>query len=521
VFRRLKELFRNLVVYGVGDTATQVVSFFLLPLYARYLSATDYGILALLLTVEVATKVIFRWGIDGAFMRLYFDCPDQHARQRLASTQFAFLLVVNGVILVGGLFGATFLGPYLFQTHQYDWTLRLVLINTFVVGFYYLPFHVMRIEGQTRLFITLGFSRSVTTIVMRIVLVIALGLGVHGVILADIAVTSVFSIVLLRWFVPLIRPMFSRDLLRESLRFGLPRLPHGVAHQIIGSSDRYILGRYVSLHEVGLYATGASLGLGLKLFLSSFEQAWAPFYFGVMKEPDAKETFARVTTYGALILALLSAGLAACARDLIVAAMPSSFHPAAQVVPWIGLGVALQGMYLLTSIGLNITKHTEYYPVATGIAAATSVAANLALVPTFGIIGAAWANVIAYAVLAVVSWRFSRRFFPIEYETGRLLRVVAAGILSVVAARYVVPDLRPVVGFFVRGTTVVIVYIAALVASRFFIPHEVAQMSALVARVRRRRVIEDRPETPELAGELIGGTTSDVAEPVDREPSDR
>ena len=195
--------------------------------------------------------------------------------------------------------------------------------------------------------------------------------------------------------------------------------------------------------------------------------------------------------------------------------MPSAFHPAAQVVPWIGLGVALQGMYLLTSIGLNITKHTEYYPMATGIAAATSVGANLLLVPTFGIIGAAWANALAYGVLAFVSWRFASRFFPIDYETGRLVRVVGAALLSVSAAVWAVPALPPVAGFFARGATVVIVYVAVLVGTRFFIPHEIAQMSVLVTRVRRRKVIEEPVDASELAGELVSAPTSDVAIEMD------
>ncbi len=426
VFQRLKQLFGNLVVYGLGDTATQIISVILLPIYARYLSTTDYGVLALLLTVEVVTKVIFRWGIDGAFMRLYYECHDRQDRQRLASTQFFFLLAANGALLTLGLIGTRWLGPYLFDTHQYDWTLRLVLINTFVVGFYYLPFHVMRMDGRTPTFVTLGFARSLATILMRLLLVIALQLGVHGVVLSDIAVTVVFTLLLVRWFAPLIRPVFSRQILRESLRFGLPRLPHGVAQQVIGTVDRPLLRQYVSLHEVGLYSTGSSFGQGLKLFLSSFEQAWAPFYYAVMREPDAKETFARVTTYGVLVLALLVAGLAACASDLIAVLMPPTFQPAARVVPWVGLGVALQGIYLLTSIGLNITKRTEYYPVATAIAAGTSVGANLLLIPTFGIIGAAWANVAAYAVLALVAARFSQRFYPIAYETARLVRIVTA-----------------------------------------------------------------------------------------------
>jgi O-antigen/teichoic acid export membrane protein len=291
-----------------------------------------------------------------------------------------------------------------------------------------------------------------------------------------------------------------------------------VAHQVIAVSDRYVLGRFVSLHELGLYSTGATFGLGLKLFLSSFEQAWAPFYFGVMREPDAKETFSRVTTYGVLILVLLTAGLVACARDLIAVAMTPTFHQAARVVPWIALGVAFQGVYLLTSIGLNITKHTEYYPVATGIAAATSIAANLVLVPPFGIVGAAWANMLAYGVLAGVSWRFSQRFFPIRYESSRLARIAVAGGGAVAVAYLIVPALNPVAGLLVRGSVVVVVYFGVLVWSRFFVPNEVARLAAVISRVRRRKVIEQPVESVELAGEVIVTPATDAAEMVEEKP---
>jgi O-antigen/teichoic acid export membrane protein len=459
--------------------------------------------------------VVFRWGIDASFMRMYFDCPDGPARQLLASTQFYFLALANGTLLAIALLLSPAIGRYLFHTNQYEWTLRLVLINTFVTCFYFLPYHVMRIEGRTSTYITLGFLRSAGTLVARLFLVIGLARGVHGVVLADVAVTALFTVALLPWFAPLIRPVFSRQLLRESLRFGLPRLPHGVAHQVVAVSDRYILGRFVSLHELGLYSTGASFALGLKLFLSSFESAWAPFYFGVMREPDATDTFSRVTTYGVLILALLTAGLTACARDVIALATTPTFHQAARVVPWIALGVAFQGVYLLTSIGLNITKHTEYYPMATGIAAATSVAANLVLVPSFGIVGAAWANMLAYAVLAVVSWRFSRRFFPIPYETPRLAKIVVAACSGVAVAHVAIPAVTPIAGLLLHGSTVVAVFFGVLIASRFFVQNEVARLAAIFARVRRRKVIEQPVESTELAGEMVAAPTTDDAELVE------
>jgi O-antigen/teichoic acid export membrane protein len=238
VFAKVKQLFTNLVIYGLGDVATTIISFFLLPIYVRYLSPDDYGVLSLLLTTEVVTKILFRWGIDASFMRLYYDCADQRARQVLASTQIWFLVVTNGTLLAIGLLGAPLLGHHLFHTSTYTLVLRLVLINTFVIGFYYVPFHVMRIEEQPRQFIALGFSRSLATLVLRLVFVIGLHYGVLGVVLADVVVTAVFTIVLARWYVPLVRFVFSREVLNESLRFGLPRVPHGVAHQVIAVFDR-------------------------------------------------------------------------------------------------------------------------------------------------------------------------------------------------------------------------------------------------------------------------------------------
>ena len=51
--------------------------------------------------MEAVTKLFFRWGVDGSFMRFWYDCENDRARQRLASTLFFFLLGTNGVLLAG------------------------------------------------------------------------------------------------------------------------------------------------------------------------------------------------------------------------------------------------------------------------------------------------------------------------------------------------------------------------------------------------------------------------------------
>jgi O-antigen/teichoic acid export membrane protein len=484
VFKKLRELAVNLTVYGMGDVAVQLASFLLLPVYTIVLSPTDYGAIALLLIVEQVVRVVNRWGIDASFMRFYFDCPDVAARRELASTIFIFLAVASGGLMAAGLVAAPYVARPLFGGDDFTTAFRIVLVTTVFGSVSFLPFHVLRIEGRARTFVALTFANNLATLLVKLLLVVVLRKGVIGVVLADLIVAVGLALTLLPWYAALIRPVFSARVLKECLRFGLPRVPHSFAHQVIAVADRFTLSRFAPLQQLGVYNVGASLGLGLKLFLSAFETAWAPFYFREMSAPDAKQTFRTMTTYAFGFLALLVAGLAAVSHDLVRLMTMPRFYGASGIVPWIGLGVGLQGIYLLTSIGLNITKRTAYYPVVTGAATAAAIGASLLLVPRYGALGAAWSNVIAYGVLAGVGMALSQRFYPIAYEWPRVWRLVAAALLSVVAARLVAgPTIAPIAGVLIRGTCAVAVFGATLAATGFFRRREILTVRDAVQRV--------------------------------------
>ena len=518
MFQKFRELSKNLAIYGLGDVAISVINLLLLPVYVRFLSPGDYGALALLGTVEVIAKIVFRMGLDGSFMRFFYDYQEAAARRRLASTIFFFLLAANGLLLAGSLLLSPVLSRALFDGTTHLRSLQLTLANTFLIGFTFFPFHLMRMEKRAAQFSAVTLSRSLATLILRIVLVVGLGFGVLGVVLADTVVTALLMLVLVRWFRPLIRPVFSKDMLREALRFGLPRVPHAGAQQVMAVGDKLILTAFRSLEEVGVYSIGVSFGLTQKLFLSAFEYAWAPFYYENARDPSAKRLFSSMTTYGVAALALMTAGLSAIGRDLLAAAthdQAARYVPAAEVVTWTAVGVFFQGVYLLTSIGLNITKNTQYYPAATITAAAANVGLNFALVPRFGMIGAAWANAVAYALQALLAFRFSQKFFPVQYETRRIATVTIAAVIACFCGR-ALPAMTPIAGVFLRGGAVVLVYVALLGLAGFFRPEELRGL----ARVSRRRPqprTAPPPEVTELVGEIVAAeiVTDEASAPPD------
>jgi O-antigen/teichoic acid export membrane protein len=492
---RLKELSTGVAIYGAGDAAIQVVNFALLAVYVKggHLSTTDYGALAIIGALEAFAKVASRLGLDGAFMRYYHERGEGFPR--MASTIVWFLLVVDVILLAATATVAGWLGPGLFEQPHYVPALQLMLLNTFLIAFTFVPFHAMRLRGRPVTYSAFTFARSVGTVVLRILLVINLGFGLIGIYVADLLVTLAMLPWLWPWFKPFFNRGFSGADLRVALRFSLPRVPHGLAQQTIDGGNKLLFSGYITQPQLGVYQNAVTLGTGVKFFTSAFETAWAPFYYATARQPDAKVVLRKVTTYGFAVLVLLVAGTVAIARDVVLVMLTAEYLEAAPILPLVAAGMGFQGIYLLTSIGLNLTSRTEFYPLATFAAAGVGLAAGVVLMPTQGAVGAATAFALAYATQAIVAFYFAQRFYPISYEGRRLLRIAAAGFIAAATALWAVPPVSPVAGLLLRGILTVGTYAAVLFATGFFRTSEWRFARELVRRRSRApesaRVIDD------------------------------
>lgn len=488
---RLKHLSTGVAIYGAGDATIQVVNFALLAVYVKggFLTSVDYGALAVIVALEAFFKVLSRLGLDGAFMRYFHDRGNEVAR--LASTIAWFLLAVGAVVFGLAWALAPAIGARLFDDPQYVSALRLMLVNTFVITLTFIPFHVMRLKNQAATYSAFAFARSIGTLLLRIVFVIWLGQGVAGMYAADLVVSIVLVPLMWPWFRPYLRRTFSIADLQTTLRFGLPRVPHGLAQQALEGGNKLLLGAYIPQAQLGIYQNAVTLGTAVKFFTSAFETAWAPFYYATARQEGARDTFSRMTTYAVAVLVLIVAGTTAIAPEVVLVVLTPDYLPAAQVLPIVAVAMAFQGLYLLTSIGLNLTSRTEFYPVATILAATVGLLAGVVLMPRLGVTGAAIALLIAYITQTTVAFAFARRLYPIAYEWGRLARIVAAGVVATVAARWL-PDMAPLVGLGVRGLTATGVFVALLWASGFLRLTERAFLREQLNRGRRRAGNEAR-----------------------------
>lgn len=437
----LKKLAQHSAIYGVADVVPYLINFLLLPIFTTYLSPANYGALGILLLFGVLTKILFRSGLDSGFFRIYYEQKTDEDRKLLATTLFTTAFAISATlftlcVVFAGPLSRWLLGDDLSQSQIATWVV-LVAADTLLNTFAFVPMNLFRMQEKPTSFTVMTLIRSFVNIGLKVFLVVS-GWGVAGVLWADVAASFVFVLALSPTLVRNLARGFSVPMLRSAAAFGLPKVPHGIAHQILNLSDRKLIELFIALSAAGLYHIGYMMGTGVKFFLSAFELAWGPFVYAQLDKPDAARTLARLATYA--FATLVGCGLlnAVFGRELLFLMAKPEFHAAYPVIPIVVLAYMTQGLYALTSIGISISKKTMYFPVMTLSAAVVNVVLNILWIPRFGIEGAAWATVAGYGLMAVMGVYFGNKHYPIPFEWSRLARIAMAAALA-----YLVSTLAP------------------------------------------------------------------------------
>jgi O-antigen/teichoic acid export membrane protein len=141
----------------------------------------------------------------------------------------------------------------------------------------------------------------------------------------------------------------------------------------------------------------------------------------------------------------------------------------------LAFAAALFAGYIVVAIGVGRARRTGFNWVITGAAAVLNVGLNAALIPEYGMEGAAAATVASFALLFAGMSAWSQRVYPVPYQWRRVATALVAGVALTVAGKTLdVP--------FGIAVLLVLAYPLALAGLGFYLPAERARLRALVTR---------------------------------------
>jgi len=415
---------RSSAVYVATAAFGRGIIFLLLPVYTRALDPAAYGRLSVLLAIASFAIIFLSCGMDMAFFRSYFALRDDPEQQRrFVTTVWIFLLVVPpaAAALLTLVAAPIFANSEVVPAGE----LALALAGAAIfVSATVVPLSLLRAQERLRDFVVLTSVTGLTTAGFTLLAVVAADGGVMGWLVAVVAANAVTLAVAVRLIPLRLDTGVDRGLLRGALALGLPLIPHVLSHWGLGISNRLVLTGIVSTSEVGIYALAANIALPVAIVMQSMGNAFMPTYARAATEQGALAALRRVIVVQ-FLLVLAVATIGALVGPIAVRFLaPPEYAAAADLVPWIAAGYGLLGLYFLPMNAVVLTEgRSGKVWIATSAAAGANLACLLALVPVFGLVGAAVAVTVGYVVLLVGVGIYSHGpGNPVRYEWGRLAR---------------------------------------------------------------------------------------------------
>jgi O-antigen/teichoic acid export membrane protein len=427
--QQIKRLVSQSLIYGLGGLISRVLSVLLLPLYTSYLHGRDYGRVETLTALSAVLVVVLRLGISSAFFRYYFDSSDVAYRVRVVRTSFWFTMWSATLGLAAGWIAAQPIADALSLGHDQAWLVRAAFVGLWAQMNYEQLTSLFRVEERPILFMIATLANLLVTVAATVVLVVHFHERALGVVVGNWIGTLSVYLVLLGYRRYQLGLQFDRRLFREMNRFGLPLVPSQLALWALAFSDRFFIAKFKGQTEVGHYSVGVRIASAALLLLAAFRLAWPAFAYSIEDEDEAKRTYGFVLTYLLFVFSWLALTLGLLAPWLVrlLTGRPE-FHEGSRVVPLTAFAVTALGGYIVVSIGIGRARKTQFNWVVTGVAAAIDIALNFALVPSFGMIGAAISGVAAYSSMFVLMSVHAQRVYPVPYQWRRIALAVGTAV---------------------------------------------------------------------------------------------
>ncbi len=440
ILNQVKNLTKHSAVYTVATFIQRLQGLILLPILTdpTYLATkSDFGDYALIYTFIAFMNVFYLYGMDAAFLRYYF--LGKHAHKTIYRSAFQFVSITGFIFSALIFLFAEPLGKVIFDDYGYDFFVRIAAGILFLDTLCNIPYLILRAEERSLAYTMIRVGRFLLELIFNILFIVVLKMGVQGILYANLLAAAINLIVLLPFQLKYLNGQFSWAAIRSLVRFGLPMVPNSLAFMMMEISDRYLMPRLLNKDILGEYTANHKLGAIMLLLVTAFRTAWQPFFLKIANEKDNREVYSRVMTYYVYVASFVVLSVTMVIEYIVqIPVAPGktllgeAYWGGSKIIPLILLAYFLYGIYVNLTVGIYIKKKSEWMVIFTGLAAFCNVGSNLYLMPAFGMMGAAFAALLAYFVMMVSIFIANQKLYRINYEYGRMFWIVAYLIIALI-----------------------------------------------------------------------------------------
>ena len=425
---RTKYLFKNTIIFTIGNLASKLIAFFLIPLYTNVLTTKEYGTIDLVVTICTIAVPILTLNIMEGIMR--FNLDEKSNKNKI--TKIGILILGYGVVI------GLILIPISQRFNQISHL--SLLIYFYVIASASSQIFLADLRGK-ELLLQYSIGNVLNTFliaVLNILFLLIFKLGLLGYLLAyaiSNLVISIYAIAVGKGYLA-ISENIDIVKMREMLKYSIVLIPNSFMWWIMNSSDHIMVTSMIGVAANGIYAISYKLPTLISTFTGIFNQAWS---YSAIKEngsTDEEKYNNSVLNHMISIVMLIGVAMMIIIKPFLKIYVQENYFEAWKYTPFLIIGCVYLTLGTFMSTSYTVHKDSKGYLISGSFGALINIILNFVLIPIIGVYGAAIATCLSYIFVFIFRVFHTRKYIHYHVLTKELIigtvALIVIGILMYV-----------------------------------------------------------------------------------------
>ena len=455
-----EKFIKNSIKFCVPSVVSAIVAIAVIPLVSNVYPTDEYGKINLFYSVGNMLLYVCLLGLDSAYIRFYFERPDDVKKEQLFSlamwTGVGTITVLTVLVIA---FVPDLVSEYMFGELNYICIIGMLL---YVVGLVVL--RLISIEARMD-------ARSLRYNIIQILLILTgrvsfIVVAIYSTfyqysILAISCTTFVLGVAFCIGFnkiKALTFPKLKKKSLRMVFLFALPLMPATIMIWLNNSLGKMILSGYGNYDDVGILSIATSVSNVFSVIPAAFTVYWSPFMY---KNHKKEHVFIKnAHDYVCLLIAVLVACFFLF-QDIIYIFVGVDYKSSQSYIMLVML-LPIQSLFCeTTGYGISLSKKTQYSLLVSVTAVATNFVLGVLLYRIIGVYGVTIGIAASAVIMMILTSVIGQHFYCSINDKRKSVVTMAIVVAVSVANTFVYNDLsiRIIIGLMVLGISGVIFHV--------------------------------------------------------------
>lgn len=409
---REKNLAKNTIIITIGKVCTQLITFFLLPLYTGILSTEEYGIVDLLNTLVSLLLPIVTFQVEQAVFRELIEVRGKKDKEsRIISS--AVITVIFQCIVYLIIF--VLISPFI-NNHYKFFLATNVVANIFSS----LLLQIARGFGDNKKYAFASFVSALSTIIFNVLFLVVIKLGANGMLLGTMLgqiVATIYLFISLRLYKYLKVKDYKKEVIKSLWKYSLPLIPNAISWWVFNASDRVIASAFLGVDQNGILAASLKFSTVFITFYNIFNMSWTESISIAIKDDDVDVYFNKMFNIILRLFTAMAVGMIACMPFIFPIMINHKFSSGYVLVPISIIGSLFNVVVGLISVIYVAKKNTKAIANTSIVSAIINIIIHLVLIKFIGLYAAVISTFVAFFIMSIYRLvDISNKYFKINLD---------------------------------------------------------------------------------------------------------